>query len=242
MRWLLLPIGLLLASPAVGQNTLMTGAGKAVAGSGSGALLAPALWDTTTSLAANWDFTLGNTKATCKPSWCGGGNQAMVSSTNPLVAGTETRKIYWEITPNFTGAPSSNGVGMISTERFTGGTNDLNGPGGLYWRADGTVKIDGGAPITLGTYTTGTILGFAYDFAAKNLWVRPGCAGLWNNNAGADPATGVGAGSLTGVWTTPSTVMIVAWDGFNGNANGATLNTGGTAFACTAPAGFVKWQ
>jgi hypothetical protein len=239
MRWIIALIGLLMALPAAGQGLTLTGVGTVAAGAGGGPVFAT--WDAAASKAGNWDFTLGNTKATCKTAYCGTGNQAVVTSTNPVTPTTETRKLYWEITPNFTGTPASNGVGMISAERYAA-ASDPNGPGGVVWAANGNVVADGGSPVVLGTYTTGTILSFAYDFSTKNLWLRPGCAGLWNNNAGANPATATGGGSLSGFWTTPTTAFIFGWDGFNGNADGFTLNTGASGFACAVPSGFVRWQ
>lgn len=231
-------IVLLASLPAAAQNLTLTGVGTVAAGAGGGAVYTT--WDPAASKGANWDYTLSNTKATCKPSWCGAGNPAMVINTVPATPNTETRKFYWEITPNFTGTPVNNGVGMTSAERYASG-NDPNGTGGLNWLANGNLSSNNGASsFTLGTYTTGTILSFAYDFAAKLLWVRSGCAGLWNNNVGADPGTG--AGSVSPNWTTPTTVFIMGWDGYNGNADGFTLNTGASGFACTAPSGFVRWQ
>jgi hypothetical protein len=79
----------------------------------------------------------------------------------------------------------------------------------------------------------------ATDFDAKLVWFRVG-SGNWNNNASANPATGVGGVSISGI-------AIPVVPAFALGASLATaqdimaVNFGQFAFANAAPAGFAAW-
>jgi hypothetical protein len=88
-----------------------------------------------------------------------------------------------------------------------------------------------------GAVTVGETLCYAWDTGAELLWVRRG-SGIWNNDAGADPATGVGGLSLSAfanvdfcVWATATSV----------SGNVYTLRTETAVFGFTVPSGFAPW-
>lgn len=95
---------------------------------------------------------------------------------------------------------------------------------------NGTVPFAVGGPLfQLGCY--------AFDLDAMLAWSRPTRTEKWNNDTGADPATGVGGidiSALTGPF------LPVAGGGHN--SDGAwSINLGQAPFAAVVPSGFVAW-
>ena len=136
------------------------------------------------------------------------------------------------------------GFGTNDANCINGGNaTNLSGNGCVGYLMNGNLVIGNNTPNAILSYTTGTILSFAWDLSAHKVWARAGCAGLWNNNGSANPGTGVGGfGIVDGVDWLAGISFVAMVDGFNGNANGATLNNGSVAFACTPiPSGFVRW-
>jgi hypothetical protein len=93
-----------------------------------------------------------------------------------------------------------------------------------------------GIIIAPGGAATNDVIGVAVDVGAGLLWGRIG-AGNWNNDilANQNPATGTGgvAIGLTGA-------VFFSCDVESNTVNG-TLNTGGSAYANSAPSGFGSW-
>jgi hypothetical protein len=102
--------------------------------------------------------------------------------------------------------------------------------------ADGTVYSNSASTgKSLGPFVLNDILGLAVDLTTRRAWLRRN-SGLWNNTAGADPATAVG-----GV-TVGATASFAPVFGFStGNGTAFTANFGGSAYAFPAPSGFVNW-
>ena len=73
-------------------------------------------------------------------------------------------------------------------DALQGGSNGVNN---VYW--SGSYVFRPGGTTMMGTaLTTGDVLQLAVDMTARRLWLRRNGSGLWNNAAGADPATGSG--------------------------------------------------
>lgn len=97
--------------------------------------------------------------------------------------------------------------------------------------------------LTSAADSTGDVNGAAVtmcaDFGAQLYWVTSprmrSLGSTWNNSGSADPATGTGGLSLSGL-TCP---CFVAWQ--DGEAASATLNTAGP-FAVSTPSGFMAWD
>lgn len=88
-------------------------------------------------------------------------------------------------------------------------------------------------------YTGGGELQVATDFDAKLIWFRVG-TGLWNNNASADPSTGVGGVSIAGITGTVIPTFLVGTT-LAQNQDILTLNFGQFAFQNALPTGFSAW-
>lgn len=117
--------------------------------------------------------------------------------------GVKTGKWNWEV----------NVLGMASTLDLTSGIannsflyngahelrNDVNAMG---YGSDGNVIYNSTTLAVLPTWAAGDIIQTAYDRGAHLIWFRrwrSGVAQLWNANAAADPATGIGGISTAGV-------------------------------------------
>jgi hypothetical protein len=94
--------------------------------------------------------------------------------------------------------------------------------GGTFWAASGT----GGA----GTYTTGSVLGFAIDFSAGKLWIA------LNNTWQASGNPGAGTSPFQTGLTGPIT------QGALGPDCVLTLRTKTSDFTYTPPTGFSSWE
>src|SRR5512135_2625404 len=78
-------------------------------------------------------------------------------------------------------------VGLSNTSHAltTALGNDANSIG---YRSDGVVRYNNATLTTLASFTTGSVIGIAVDYAAGKIWFRVG-SGNWNNDAAANPAT-----------------------------------------------------
>lgn len=152
-----------------------------------------------------------------------------------------TGKFYieWTVTVD---AGNQVGIGLSdTTQSFTSGFFNGGVAHSIGTTTTSTVSrlvFNGG---TLGNYsssgaTTGDVIGVAVDIGAGLIWVRSN-AGGWNNDiiTNQNPALGIGgfAIGLTGA-------LFFSCDVESNTVNG-TLNTGGSAYANTAPAGFGSW-
>ncbi len=181
-----------------------------------------------------------------------GGNLIATNTNNAtcLVRATDkqvTGKFYWEYTCNVVSGLS--GVGLacpsVPTTTIIGnpagnvvGICGLVRGGGVS--ADGTNLLTVGGvsgSISFGVIANGTVVGIAVDCATRQVWFRLGAAGLWNNLAGRDPATGAGgilvAGLGVGIPIHPAANV--------SNTNDqVTANFGDSAFTGVPPSGFTS--
>lgn len=78
---------------------------------------------------------------------------------------------------------------------------------------------------------------FAVDFDSGLIWLKVG-TGNWNNDAGADPATGVGGRSFSEL----GGGTFYPFFRSNRTAHSCRANFGASAFGITPPAGFTAWN
>lgn len=109
------------------------------------------------------------------------------------------------------------------------------GTGDVYFRGstlNGTQKGPVGA--------VNHVIGFAINLNQGMWWVKDMTAGgNWNNNASADPTTGVLANYLL-----DNKNIYIGWSGdrVGGASDAVTLNVGATAFTGTLPTGYSAWD
>jgi hypothetical protein len=97
----------------------------------------------------------------------------------------------------------------------------------------GNIYATGSVGVAIGTVPAGTPVCIAVNLNTGLIWFRNGAAGNWNNNASANPATGVGGVIL------PSTGGFVApWVEFS-SGDQVSLNAGDGNFVGAVPAGFT---
>ena len=145
-----------------------------------------------------------------------------------------TGKHYFEIVATLS-TNNSNYLGiMLSTATFFStninfGTciNLGSSAIGIYSNGLDTGKV-------LGPFLNGNRFGFAIDLTARLAWIRKN-GGNWNNDAGANPATGVG-----GVTIGPGNFApAVRMTGTANASDNVTANFGASAFVDAVPSGFT---
>ena len=159
------------------------------------------------------------------------------------ITGQTLGKRYAEWTVNALGGSSaiSIGIGNVSANLGSIAGTDTNSCG--WSRFDNSFRFNNSqvaAPI--GTVSAGSRLDVAVDFGLPDMWIR-GPSGLWNNNASANPATGVNglrALSYATLNTLFASALYLMGSAFS-NSQG-TINTGDTAFSGAMPAGFIAWN
>lgn len=103
------------------------------------------------------------------------------------------------------------------------------------WASDGTFFRAGSTGTALNTYAVGDVCAIEMDATAELFWGKNFTAGgNWNNDAGADPATGTGGRSFSTCDPGPWFLMWTA----NKAADALTINTGGSAYSVTPSSGF----
>ena len=100
------------------------------------------------------------------------------------------------------------------------------GAGNIYVNAAGVGSIGAG-------YSSGAVLGFAFDLTANLIWVRRSPSGNWNGSGTANPATAAGGLSISAV-----TPPLYAYIQCGSVSEVWTLNAGASAFSGAVPAGF----
>lgn len=158
--------------------------------------------------------------------------------------GKRTGKWYWEMTA--AGGFTSSNLGILTGThtdytQLVGNTPPAIGAVAVG-AAAGQIYINGVATgISVGAYfTAGGLLCFALDLDNLFIWVRLGAAGNWNGNAANNPATGIGGVSVApalgqAFYAMPAVALF-------GAGTSCTANFGASAFAGTAPVGFVGWS
>jgi hypothetical protein len=192
----------------------------------------PATWSPTDKSAT---ITLSNGDLTA--TYTGGFGNGTVRTA----IGRSSGKWYWEITyvhieqlNTSTGLTSSSTSLPIQPGTANGQAN-VNG-GGVVWINGTTPGVLGGGSI--GSLSDGSIVRVAVDLDAKLIWFRvSGGGNVWNGNAAADPATGIGGLSIAAM-TFPAHPYFT---GSNVAGQGATANFGASTFIGTIPSGFSAW-
>lgn len=202
-------------------------------------------WDGGGTPASTWDTTHQGTNITLS----NGDLTALVSATGwgtgtNAVLSTPAKssgKRYFEITVNAIGG--SNGMGFIAMG-LANQSYDMSylagrdaGGNSLGWQDNGYVFSNNvAAPFAADTYTTGTVLCFAVDLDAKQIWMQKAVGGSWNGGTG-NPTAGTGGYSFgfAGPW-------VAIFTGPLNSATEVTANFGATSFTGTVPSGFENWQ
>ncbi len=143
------------------------------------------------------NITLSNGNLTAKQTAAGGTNQEAFGSTSKA-----SGKWYFSSTPNTIGASGvqvglANSSATINLGQYLGwaGSNSFG------WASNnGQILLNDSVLATIATYVAGNVLWLATDFSAKLFWGRVG-AGNWNNSGTANPDTGVGGVSISGLTT-----------------------------------------
>lgn len=152
------------------------------------------------------------------------------------VDGKSSGKWFFEITDvENVSMSSAAGVGLITGGRplasaFTSGTQ------GVVLLGNGSVFLDGVFELTLAASIIGSTIGIAYDADDHLVWFREN-GDFWNNDANANPETGIGGIDVSiidanGLWPAAGT-------GDTGDSWHA--NFGSTDFAFEKPNGFIGW-
>lgn len=150
-----------------------------------------------------------------------------------------TGKVYWECTLNtITGAGTGVGVSLAGFT-ITQNPSTTGVVGSCALVRSGLVHMGSGdvAGVAFGVIPNGTVVCIAYDIGVGTIWFRLGAAGLWNTNAAANPATGVGGiltSGLGSIWP----IFPTTW--FAGTSDQTTANFGDTAFVGAVPSGFTS--
>ena len=201
---------------------LMPGFGAFTPASGGGGG-ATATWNPADKN-ANVTLSSGNLVATKTGGGYSGSN---VRST----LGKTTGKYYSEHVLTFSvGAEYSLNIANASAPLdFYGGGNDAIG-----YYADGTVYRDDALLATIAAVTSGQRVCQAVDVGAGLVWWRVG-TGNWNNDGGANPATGVG-GLTMGITGAVYVMLSMYYEGEGGTADFAS-----GSWSHSAPAGFGQW-
>lgn len=92
-------------------------------------------------------------------------------------------------------------------------------------------------------WDNGIILCVAVNATTRKVWVLPlnGLAPGWNNNAGADPASGTGGLTVGGTGAIYPAASLILLTGDSG-PKGVSFNFGDIGFTGPVPAGFSPWN
>jgi hypothetical protein len=160
-----------------------------------------------------------------------GTNQGGVRTINSISSG----KYYWEYTlGTFTNGNSGVGLGRAGANLSNVGPSPFSAA--LMYNT-GAIYIDNLATgSSLGSRSTGNVIGIAVDRTANLVWFRVAPSGNWNGSGTANPATGTGGLSIS------ATNMLGALFGLvapGASGNGATGNFGASSFTGSVPSGFT---
>jgi hypothetical protein len=158
----------------------------------------------------------GNLQASCAASGC-------VRSTIGMSSG----KWYWETTVTSGTAINTGILAYNSALNIYLGQNTL----GWGYNGNGSVYNNGSAVATLNSYTTGDVIGVAFDATSGKLWFSKN--GVFQ--ASGDP----GAGTLPNVSSIPSSLYFSTVSDGTGATPVWSANFGQQGFKYTPPTGYV---
>lgn len=173
------------------------------------------------------------------------GNFTITQSTTNQGAGgnslsfVTSGKVYFEFTVTASLASGSHIIGAITSAAssfgaaMNGGVNCIMltvSTGGSTLYSNGSATAVGVGPVAVGD-----VIGFALDLGARKGWVRKN-NGNWDNNATHNPATGANGSTL---YATVGYAPSMYFGASSGVGSRFDLNSGQSAFANAAPAGFT---
>lgn len=171
----------------------------------------PVAWNSADSSGST--FSNGNLTISCNSGSSGG------RATN----GYSTGKYYFEY-PSFSGSVAFFGLAP-STTPFG------NNTGAAVLNAGGTIYINGTVIVAI---PTGSVNCIAIDFTNALIWFRNGPTGNWNNSGTANPATGTGGLSISGL-----SFPLFPYVGAPIGSVILTANFGASGFIGVVPSGFI---
>lgn len=158
------------------------------------------------------------------------------------IASHSTGKFYSEhaITAD-TATSFGFGFGVANASQTLNGTDSTrlgNTANGICaYSSSGDVFYNGSNVGGCPNFTTGAVVGMAVDLGAQLFWVTVDGTN-WNAGGTANPATGVGGYSFSGLTGAVFAAIDISADG---SAGTATANFGATSYAFTPPSGFGNW-
>jgi hypothetical protein len=159
-------------------------------------------------------------------------------SSDTLTRSTTTQSsglYYFELTSiSGSGPDSGGGIANGSASAATFGSNATDGAAVFQ---SGNIWITGSyTGMHIGGLSSGAIVGVAVNLNTSNIWFRNGASGQWNGSSTADPASGTGGLSISGV----SGPYYIAASISNGSSMSWTVAPG-TNFAGAVPSGYSAW-
>jgi hypothetical protein len=157
--------------------------------------------------------------------------------------GQSSGKLYFEgkFTQFATGGANALAIGLADSAMvLTGAIGSANTDSITYDSNSWNIDYNGANQGTLGAPAANDVICVAVDIGNALAWLRRN-AGNWNNNAGANPATGANGVNISSlVAKLPLYPFFQAVSG--GTAFIETYNFGATAFAQAVPNGFSPWD
>jgi hypothetical protein len=169
---------------------------------------------------------------------------ASASSYVRALLGNTSGKYYFEMTMTVWASPST-GVGIASGSFVwsSGGgfSNAVTGIGTTGVIGNGAIFVNGVIPTgspTLASRSPGDIIGIAVDIGAQLIWFRVAPSGNWNGSGTANPATGIGGISISGLAGVTGGLAPLFFPITSSEA--VTANFGGSTFSGAVPASFTS--
>jgi hypothetical protein len=156
-------------------------------------------------------------------------------------------KTYYEVVVDSGFADSGDyalGIGFADSTFSLSGSGDYLGNAGstsvAAWSPYDDIYFNTGVTVAWNASPTnvlapGDVISIAYDRTAKLFWARLN-TGYWNNDVGADPATGTGGLSVTALPTTVYAAICIK----NGGSGVVTARFDSADWDYAAPSGFVQ--
>lgn len=152
------------------------------------------------------------------------------------IAAASSGKRYWEVLAVTSGNPASTVPGFGDASATLTSFLGFDGHS-VGWAGDGRILGNSTTVTTIQAWAQGNTLCFAIDIDNALLWCRTN-GGNWNNSGAANPATGTGGISISGMIGSKPWFAI-------GESLAApdvvTANFGRSPFAQAAPTGFGTW-
>jgi len=173
------------------------------------------------------NITLSNGNHTATSQATSGGVRAACSVTTG-------QKIYWEVTFN-TITSTQTAAGCARSTANLGNLAGLGTANAAVVFGNGIININAGFAGSIGTRSSGDVIGIAVDFAAGLIWFRVAPSGNWNGSGTANPATGTGGFSISGITGGP---LFPNFSTTNLANEVITGNFGDSTFTGAVPSGF----